>query len=201
MRVIKNLTGTLLIAGMASMAYAASPQPTNVSGTASVQQQDQTPPKQDETKPAPKPKSDAKPAKPDTRPAPKPGQQQADRNQQPDHNQQADRNQQRDNRQHPAQAQRGRAQASGAHGKIRDNDYQAHFGRPHSFTVRTVVTTTRIVPNQTRFSYGGYSFVFLAPWPAEWVLTDPCYIDYVDGEYVLIDLAHPGMTIALQMAD
>jgi len=31
------------------------------------------------------------------------------------------------------------------------------------------------------------------------VLTDDCYIDYIDGEYVLIDLSHPGMQIALEI--
>jgi pyruvate/2-oxoglutarate dehydrogenase complex dihydrolipoamide acyltransferase (E2) component len=185
MRVIRNLTGTLLIAGMASMAYASSPRPINSGVTASAAQQEQeTPPKQDDSKPAPKPKSQT-----DTKPAPKAGQQSADKTQQ------AARNQQK---QHPAQAQKG--QASGAHGKIKDTDYQAHFGRSHSFTVRTVITTTTIVPHQTQFVYSGYSFIFLAPWPSGWVLTDPCYVDYVDGEYVLIDLAHPGMTIALEIA-
>jgi len=60
MRVIRNLTGTLLIAGMASMAYAWSPHPINSGVTASAAQQEQeTPPKQDESKP-----KDAKPAKP-----------------------------------------------------------------------------------------------------------------------------------------
>lgn len=187
MRVIRNLTGTLLIAGMASMAYAWNPHPMNSYVTASAAQQEQeTPPKQDESKP-----KDAKPAKPA-----KAGQQPTNAKQpaNADRNQQADRNHQKGQ---PAQAQKG--QASGAHGKIKDSDYQAHFGRSHSFTVRQVITTTTIVPHQTQFVYSGYSFIFLAPWPSGWVLTDPCYVDYVDGEYVLIDLAHPGVTIALEI--
>ena len=185
MRVIRNLTGTLLIAGMASMAYAWSPHPINSGVTASAAQQEQeTPPKQDESKP-----KDAKPAKPA-----KAGQQPANAKQPA----KTDRNQQQAAKQQPAQTQKG--QASGAHGRIKDTDYQAHFGRSHSFTVHQVITTTTIVPHQTQFVYSGYSFIFLAPWPSEWVLTDPCYVDYVDGEYVLIDLAHPGMTIALEIA-
>jgi pyruvate/2-oxoglutarate dehydrogenase complex dihydrolipoamide acyltransferase (E2) component len=175
---------------MASMAYAWSPraatQPMNSPETASAAQQEQeTPPKQDDTKPAPKPQPKTQK---DTKPA------NAKQPANADKNQPAARNQQK---QQPAQAQKG--QASGAHGKIRDTDYQTHFGRPHSFTVRTVVTTTTIVPHQTQFAYGGYSFIFLAPWPSGWVLTDDCYIDYIDGEYVLIDLSHPGMQIALEI--
>lgn len=195
MRLIRNLTGTLLIAGMASMAYARTPraaaEPMNSHEAASAaQQQDQTtPPKQDDSRP-PKDTKDAK--------APGPRQDTV----KPKPPAQADKNQPKGatGSPSPAQAQKGQAHPAGAHGRIADNDYKAHFGRPHSFTVRQVVTTTRIVPNQTQFVYGGYTFIFLAPWPSDWVLTDDCYIDYVDGEYVLIDLAHPGVTISLEIA-
>jgi hypothetical protein len=195
MRLIRNLTGTLLIAGMASLAYAWSPHPIiNSEVTASAAQQEQeTPPKQDESKP--KNAKPAKPAKAGQQPANAKQPARTDKNQQIDKNQQANRTQPK---QQPTQAHKG--QASGTHGKIKDTDYQAHFGRSHSFTVHQVITTTTIVPHQTQFVYSGYSFIFLAPWPSEWVLTDPCYVDYVDGEYVLIDLAHPGMTIALEIA-
>jgi len=42
-----------------------------------------------------------------------------------------------------------------------------------------------------------YTFIFLDPWPAEWLLTDDCYIDYIDGEYFLLDAFHPGIRLAL----
>jgi hypothetical protein len=191
MRVIRNLTGTLLITGIASMAYAWSPltaaETMNSHETASAAQQEQTtPPRQDDSKP-PKDTKDAKP--------PKAGQQPMN----PKQPEKTEKNQPKVANERPGQAQKGQGQAAGAHGRISDNDYKAHFGRPHSFTVRQVVTTTRIVPNQTQFVYGGYTFIFLAPWPSEWVLTDDCYIDYVDGEYVLIDVAHPGMQITLEI--
>ncbi|MGB6689578.1 MAG: hypothetical protein WBE76_17220 [Terracidiphilus sp.] len=60
-----------------------------------------------------------------------------------------------------------------------------------------MVTTTTIVPNQTRFVYTGYTFIFVDPWPAGWALGDDCYIDYVDGGYFLFDVAHPGVQITL----
>lgn len=202
MRVIKNLTGTLLIAGIASVAYARSPrvaaEPMYRFETSSTAQQEQeTPPKQDEKKP----QQQTKEAR-----TPPIAHQQAKQKQ----SAKAGANEQRDAKEQPRQetkaqqqpreGQKQHGQGDGAHGRISDNDYKAHFGRPHSFAVRQVVTTTRIVPNQTHFVYGGYSFVFLAAWPSDWLLTDECYIDYVDGEYVLIDVAHPGMTIALEIA-
>jgi len=39
-----------------------------------------------------------------------------------------------------------------------------------------------------RFSYGGYSFMLLDPWPENWgenwYQTDDVYIDYDDGYYL-----------------
>ena len=54
-----------------------------------------------------------------------------------------------------------------------------------------------IVEGRPRFQYSGYWFVISAPWPAGWAYTDDCYIDYIDGEYFLFDLLHPGVRIAL----
>jgi len=34
-------------------------------------------------------------------------------------------------------------------------------------------------------------------WPVDWAYTDDCYIDYVDGEYFLFDLLHPGIRVAV----
>jgi len=55
----------------------------------------------------------------------------------------------------------------------------------------------RVVEGQPRFQYGGYWFALSDAWPVGWAYTDDCYIDYIDGEYVLIDLLHPGVQIAL----
>jgi hypothetical protein len=60
-----------------------------------------------------------------------------------------------------------------------------------------VIATTTIVPNQTQFVFAGYTFIFLDPWPPDWLFTDDCYADNVGDEYFLFDLLHPGIRVAL----
>ena len=93
--------------------------------------------------------------------------------------------------------EQGKARPVGKSAHIPDPKFKADFGRPHKFTVNRVVTTTRIIPNQTQFFFAGYTFVFLDPWPSDWLFTDDCYIDYVDGDYFLFDAFHPGIRVAL----
>jgi hypothetical protein len=83
---------------------------------------------------------------------------------------------------------------AGAQGgqRIPDDKFRANFGRQHTFRVQT-----QVVQGQPRFQYGGYWFALANPWPGDWAYTDDCYVDYIDGEYVLIDLRHPGVEIAL----
>jgi hypothetical protein len=83
--------------------------------------------------------------------------------------------------------------SAGKGGHIPDNQFKAHFGRSHTF----VVNQTVIVQGQPRFQYGGYWFALSEAWPGGWAYTDQCYIDYVDGEYILYDLLHPGVTVVL----
>ncbi len=78
-------------------------------------------------------------------------------------------------------------------GRIPDDKFRAHFGRQHTF----VVNHPTVVGGQPRFQYGGYSFVIVDAWPVGWAYTDQCYIDYIDGQYFLFDLLHPGVQIAL----
>jgi hypothetical protein len=85
------------------------------------------------------------------------------------------------------------AQPAGKGGRIPDDKFRASFGRSHSFHP----SRPTVVNGRPTFAYGGYSFVLVDPWPAEWAYTDDCYIDYVDGEYFLFDLLHPGVRIAL----
>ena len=99
--------------------------------------------------------------------------------------------------QHRASAQHEHARPAGKSARIPDPQFKAHFGRPHAFAVKRVIRTTTIVPNQTRFVYSGYTFIFVDPWPTEWLLTDNCYIDYVEGEYFLFDVFHPGIRVAV----
>ena len=85
----------------------------------------------------------------------------------------------------------GRPAGKSAH--IPEDKFRSSFGRPHTFVVQRPV----IVQGQPGFYYGGYSFVFIDAWPGDWAYTDDCYVDYIDGEYFLFDVLHPGIRIAL----
>jgi hypothetical protein len=87
------------------------------------------------------------------------------------------------------QAQRADSQ----HGRIPDDKFRAHFGRQHTL----VINKTTVVNGQPRFQYSGYWFTIVDPWPAGWAYSDQCYIDYINGEYFLFDLLHPGVQIAI----
>jgi len=98
------------------------------------------------------------------------------------------------------QADHGHARPAGKSAHIPDPQFRAHFGQQHRFTVNRVINQTTIVAGQTQFVYSGYTFVILDPWPSEWLFTDDCYIDYVDDDYFLFDVFHPGIRIALFVA-
>ncbi len=85
----------------------------------------------------------------------------------------------------------GRPAGKSAH--IPEDKFRANFGRSHTFVIQRPV----VVEGRPGFVYGGYSFVLVDAWPADWAYTDDCYVDYIDGEYFLFDLLHPGMRIAL----
>ena len=80
--------------------------------------------------------------------------------------------------------------------RIPDDKFRASFGRQHTVVIRRPV----IVVGRPRFQYSGYWFEIVDPWPAEWAYTDDCYVDYVDGEYFLFNVLHPGVRIALFVA-
>ena len=90
-----------------------------------------------------------------------------------------------------------KVQPAGNSARIPRDQFKAHFGQPHRFAAKQLITTTRIIPNQTRFVYFGYTFIFVDPWPTDWLLTDDCYIDYIDDQYFLFDVFHPGIRVAL----
>ena len=154
-------------------------------------QEDAKPSRQDEAKPPRQ--EDAKPPKAEKQESPK-----ASQESQPAH---AEKGQERETQ--PAHAeksqesQQGHARPAGKSARIPDPKFKASFGRPHSFRVNQVIQQTTVVPGQTQFIYSGYTFVILDPWPAEWLYTDDCYIDYVDDDYYLFDAFHPGIRIAL----
>jgi hypothetical protein len=105
--------------------------------------------------------------------------------------------------QHGQMPENGRA-GSGQHARpagksahIPDAKFKASFGHQHRFKANSVINRTTVVAGQTQFVYGGYTFVILDPWPSDWLFTDDCYIDYVDGDYFLFDAFHPGVSIVL----
>jgi hypothetical protein len=86
---------------------------------------------------------------------------------------------------------------AGKGGHIPDDKFRSSFGKSHTFHP----SRPTVVNGQPTIVYGGYSFIMVDPWPAEWAYTDDCYIDYIDGEYFLFDLLHPGVRIAVFVAE
>ena len=86
--------------------------------------------------------------------------------------------------------ERNRKQASQ---RIPEEKFRASFGREHHFRVSQPV----VVEGRPRFQYSGYWFEFIDAWPADWSYSDDCYLDYIDGQYYLIDLLHPGVRLAV----
>jgi len=139
--------------------------------------QEEKPARQEEAKPTPKANEAKPPRKQEEKQEPKPGQERSHEQAMP-------------NRQdHPEQAH---AQPAGRGRHIPDEKFRASFGRSHTFTAKTV-----IVEGRPQFQYSGYSFQLVDAWPVGWAYTDDCYIDFVDGEYFLFDLLHPGVRVAV----
>jgi flagellar motor protein MotB len=89
-----------------------------------------------------------------------------------------------------------KAERSADHaGRIPEDHFRAHFGHEHTFVINRVT----VVNGSPRFHYGGYWFVIADPWPAGWYYTDSCYIDFIDGEYFLFNLAHPGIRVGISV--
>jgi hypothetical protein len=80
-------------------------------------------------------------------------------------------------------------------GRIPDDKYKAHFGREHTFHVGHPT----VVEGRPRFQYGGYSFIIAQAWPTGWGYNDDVYVIAVNGVYYLVDVAHPGVQLELQV--
>ncbi len=87
----------------------------------------------------------------------------------------------------------GQMRPAGKSGHIPDDKFRSNFGKSHTF----VMSKPMVVNGQPTFQHGGYSFVLVDPWPTGWAYADDCYVDYIDGEYFLFDVLHPGVRIAL----
>jgi hypothetical protein len=59
-----------------------------------------------------------------------------------------------------------------------------------------------VYEGRPQFSYGGYVFELVEPWPADWAYdADDYYIDYVDDEYWLYSFDDPGVRLALVIVE
>jgi hypothetical protein len=93
----------------------------------------------------------------------------------------------------PAQARQGHPSKSN---HIPDEKFRASFGRQHTFVINRPV----MVENRPRFQSGGIWFEVIDPWPADWAFTDECFIDFIDGEYFLVDVLHPNERVVVFVA-
>lgn len=161
-----------------------------VAGSAALYAQDDKP-RQDEARPETKQSEPRPEGKQDEMKPPK-----QDEAKPPKQDQKEQKQMEKQNEKQPREEMKGgqaQARPAGKGGHIPDDRFHAQFGRSHKFVVRRAT----VVNGQSGFAYGGYTFVFVDPWPAEWAYTDDCYVDYIDGEYFLFDLMHPGLRIAL----
>jgi hypothetical protein len=141
-----------------------------------------------------KPRQEQPEAKPETKPEAKPQEQVKPEKQEPSKTEESKPAAQNQKTEMQSETH---ARPAGKSARIPDDKFKANFGRQHTFTVTRVIQTNTIVVNQTTFVYGGYNFMFLDPWPTGWLMTDMVYIDFIGGEYFLLDAMHPGVQVAL----
>ena len=185
----KGLGTGLLGAGLLGLLLGTCGVMTAQDGHDEAKPQQQEEPKQDEAKP-PRQQNEPREAKP-SQEQPKAQEAKPSNNQKQDEKQNGEMRSGKE-QDHAAQ-NNGAARASEQRGqRIPDDKFRSNFGRQHTFRVRT-----QVVEGQPRFQYSGYWFALATPWPGDWDYADDCYVDYIDGEYVLIDLRHPGVQLAL----
>jgi len=76
--------------------------------------------------------------------------------------------------------------------RISDSSFRSHFGRDHEF---------RFSHHSSSFRWGGVSFGLIQPVPVAWGDSDPVYVDYVAGNYVLCNRFHPGVQVPVNVSD
>jgi hypothetical protein len=94
---------------------------------------------------------------------------------------------------HGQNASQGRQGRASKGGHIPDDKFRASFGRQHTFVISRPV----MVENRPRFQSGGFWFEIVDPWPVAWAFTDECFIEFIDGEYFLFDVLHPGERVVV----
>ena len=83
---------------------------------------------------------------------------------------------------------------------IPQSTYNLSFGSEHWFRIPG---QPAIYMGYPRFSYGGFWFLLVDPWPGSWAenwySTDDVYIDYADG-YYLCNRTYPGVRLAITVS-
>jgi cell division protein FtsN len=213
---LKNLGTGLMGAGLLGLMLATCGTVVAQEGRDDAKPPQQEEPKQDDAKPA-QPKAEPKDAKPSRdQEQPKADEAKPSKNEKQEEKQNEKQNSEMKpgkDQNHPVQNNNERpmqnndramqnnggdhAQAGNQRGqRIPDDKFRSNFGRQHTFRVQT-----QVVEGQPRFQYGGYWFALANPWPGDWAYSDDCYVDYINGEYVLIDLRHPGVQLVLMVVE
>jgi hypothetical protein len=81
--------------------------------------------------------------------------------------------------------------------RIAEDRFRGNFGREHQFHIGHPV----MIGGQASFQFGGVWFGLVDAWPAAWLYTDAVYVDFVEGEYVLVNVAQPEVTVAVSAGD
>jgi hypothetical protein len=81
--------------------------------------------------------------------------------------------------------------------RIAEDRFRGSFGRAHQFHIGHPV----MIGGQASFQFGGLWFGIVDPWPAAWLYTDAVYVDFINGGYVLVNVAHPEVTVAVSAGD
>jgi hypothetical protein len=114
-----------------------------------------------------------------------------------DRNAQSNRETNHETSNHASRPEGGTTQAQGndhrSGSRIPEEQFHSHFGRQHTFAV----SHPTVVGGQPQFQYGGYTFNIIGAWPADWGYSDQYYVDYINDDYLLFDLAHPGVSVAI----
>jgi hypothetical protein len=83
---------------------------------------------------------------------------------------------------------------------IPQNTYNVSFGSDHWFRMGSLPSMYMGYP---RFSYGGFWFMLVDPWPGTWAenwyANDDVYIVYDNG-YYLCNRVYPGVSLAITVS-
>jgi hypothetical protein len=97
----------------------------------------------------------------------------------------------------PSYSKGGRGENLHGGKQIAADRFRGSFGRDHQFSIGHPV----MIGGQASFQFGGLWFGIVDAWPAAWLYTDAVFVDFVDGGYVLVNVAHPEVTIAVSAGD